>query len=236
MDRLTRHELKTDRFVEEVGQTVHFLEEHRQAVIRYGSIVLAILILVGAGYAWMRVKKAERQSALSAVLEIYNAPVMDPPPADLKAFRTEQEKNDAIVKACNELVQKYAGSNEAAIASYLLGTRAADQGDLAAAERYLKDASEKADREYASLAMLALAQLYERNGRPAEAEKLLRGLVAKPTVLVTKEQAELELARVLMKSKPEEARRIVTPLINRPGPVGRISATLLAQIPSQQGK
>ncbi|MCX7900644.1 MAG: tetratricopeptide repeat protein, partial [Methylocystis sp.] len=113
---------------------------------------------------------------------------------------------------------------------------AADQGDLAAAERYLKDASEKADREYASLAMLALAQLYERNGRPAEAEKLLRGLVAKPTVLVTKEQAELELARVLMKSKPEEARRIVTPLINRPGPVGRVSATLLAQIPSQQGK
>lgn len=235
MDRLTRHELKTDKFVEEVGQTVHFLEEHRQAVIRYGSIVLAVLILAGAGYAWMRAKKAERQGALAAVLETYNAPVMDPPPAEFKAFRTEQEKNDAIVKGCNELIQKYSGSDEAAVAAYLLGAHAADQGDLAAAERYLKEAAENASREYASLAKFSLAQLYALQNKNGEAEKLLRELVQKPTTLVTKEQAELELARVLIKTRPEEARKLVTPLVNRPGAVGRISATLLAQIPSKQG-
>lgn len=235
MDRLTRHELKTDKFVEEVGHTVHFLEEHRQAVIRYGSIVLAILIIAGAAYAWMRARKAERQSALAAVLEIYDAPVMDPPPADIKAFRTEQEKDDAIVKGCNELLQKYAGSDEAAVAAYLLGTRAADQGDLAAAERYLKEAADKAGREYASLAKFSLAQLYALQGKSGEAEKLLRELAQKPTTLVTKEQAELELARVLIRTRPEEARKLVTPLLNRPGAVGRISATLLAQIPSKQG-
>lgn len=235
MDRLTRHELKTDKFVEEVGQTVHFLEEHRQAVIRYGSIVLAVLILAGAGYAWMRAKKAERQGALAAVLETYNAPVMDPPPTEFKAFRTEQEKNDAIVKGCNELIQKYSGSDEAAVAAYLLGAHAADQGDLAAAERYLKEAAENASREYASLAKFSLAQLYALQNKNGEAEKLLRELVQKPTTLVTKEQAELELARVLIKTRPEEARKLVTPLVNRPGAVGRISATLLAQIPSKQG-
>lgn len=235
MDRLTRHELKTDKFVEEVGQTVHFLEEHRQAVIRYGSIALAILILAGAGYAWMRAKKAERQSALAAVLETYNAPVIDPPPAEFKAFRTEQEKNEAIVKGCNELIRKYAGSDEAAIATYLLGANAADQGDLASAERYLKEAADRASREYASLAKLSLAQLYELQGRSGEAEKLLRELAAEPTVLVTKEQAELELARVLIRTRPEEARKLVTPYLNRPGSVGRVSATLLAQIQSRRG-
>lgn len=235
MDRLTRHELKTDKFVEEVGQTVHFLEEHRQAIIRYGSIVLALVILAGAGYAWMRVRKAERQTALAAVLETYNAPVMDPPPAEFKAFRTEQEKDDAIVKGCNEIIQKYAGSDEAAVAAYLLGARAADQGDLAAAERYLKEAAENAGREYASLAKFSLAQLYALQEKTGEAEKLLRELVQKPTTLVTKEQAELELARVLMKTRPEEARKLVTPLLDRPGAVGRISATLLAQIPQKQG-
>ncbi len=181
MDRLTRHELKTDKFVEEVGQTVHFLEEHRQAVIRYGSIVLAVLIVAGAGYAWMRAKKAERQSALAAVLETYNAPVMDPPPAEFKAFRTEQEKNDAIVKGCNELIRKYAGSDEAAVASYLLGAHAADQGDLAAAERYLKEAADDASREYASLAKFSLAQLYTLQNRTGDAERLLRELAQKPT-------------------------------------------------------
>lgn len=235
MDRLTRHELKTDKFVEEVGQTVHFLEQHRHAIIRYGSIVLALVILAAAGYAWMRVKKAERQTALAAVLETYDAPVMDPPPAELKAFRTEQEKNDAIVKGCNEIIQKYPGSDEAAVAAYLLGARAADQGDLAAAERYLKEAAENASREYASLAKLSLAQLYALQQKTGEAEKLLRELVQKPTTLVTKEQAELELARVLMKTRPEEARKLVTPLLNRQGAVGRISAALLAQIPQKQG-
>lgn len=235
MDRLTRHELKTDRFVEEVGQTVHFLEEHRQALIRYGSIALVILILAGAGYAWMRAKKAERQTALAAVLEIYNAPVIDPPPAEFKAFRTEQEKNDAIVKGCNELIRRYPGTDEAAIATYLLGANAADQGDLAAAERYLKEASEKASREYASLARLSLAQLYALQGRTGDAEKLLRGLMDRPTVLVTKEQATLELARLLMKSRPEEARKLVTPLQTRPGAVGRAAGTLLTEMSRKQG-
>ncbi|GIU75225.1 MAG: hypothetical protein KatS3mg004_2312 [Bryobacteraceae bacterium] len=235
MDRLTRHELKTDRFVEEVGQTVHFLEEHRQALIRYGSIALVILILAGAGYAWMRAKKAERQTALATVLEIYNAPVIDPPPAEFKAFRTEQEKNDAIVKGCNELIRKYPGTDEAAIATYLLGANAADQGDLSAAERYLKEASEKASREYASLARLSLAQLYALQGRTGDAEKLLRGLMDRPTVLVTKEQATLELARLLMKSRPEEARKLVTPLQTRPGAVGRAAGTLLTEMSRKQG-
>ncbi len=50
MDRLTRHELKSDKFVEEVGQTVHFLDEHRQQAMRYGGFALAVVVLAGAGY------------------------------------------------------------------------------------------------------------------------------------------------------------------------------------------
>lgn len=235
MDRLTRHELKKDRFVEEVGQTVHFLEEHRQAIIRYGSIALAILILAGAGYAWMRAKKAERQAAVAHVLEIYNAQVIDPPPAETRAFRTQEEKDAAIVKACNELIAKYPGSEEAAVATYLLGAHAADQGDLAAAERFFREASEKAGAEYASLARFSLAQLYRTQGRLGEAEKLLRALADKPTVLVTKEQATLELARVIAKNRPDEARKLVTPLLNRPGSIGRIAAVILAEANARQG-
>ncbi len=235
MDRLTRHELKTDKFVEEVGHTVHFLEEHRQAIIRYGSIALALIIIAAAVYGYTRSKRAERQLALGKVLETYNAPVMDPPPAEIKAFRTEEEKNQAIVKGCNELIQKYAGSDEAALATYLLGANAADQGDLDAAERYLKRAAEDASREYASLAEFALAQLYVSRGKEADAEKLLRSLVEKPTVLVTKEQASLKLAELLKKSRPEEARKLAAPLQNKPGAVGRAAIAILAELGRQQG-
>lgn len=235
MDRLTRHELKTDKFVEEVGHTVHFLEEHRQAIIRYGSIVLALIVIAAAVYGYTRTKRAERQLALGKVLETYNAPVMDPPPAEIKAFRTEEEKNQAIVKGCNELIQKYPGSDEAAMAAYLLGTNAADQGDLDAAERYLRSAAEEGSREYASLAQLALAQLYVSRGKDADAEKLLRALVDKPTVLVTKEQASLELAQLLKKSRPEEARKLAAPLQSKPGAVGRAAIAILAELDRQKG-
>ncbi len=220
MDRLTRHELKTDKFVEEVGHTVHFLEEHRQAILRYGSIALALILIA---------------AAVGKILDIYTAPVMDPPPAEITAFRSEEEKSQAIVKGCNELIQKYAGSDEAALATYLLGANAADQGDLDAAERYLKSAAEEGSREYASLAQFALAQLYISRGKEADAEKILRALIEKPTVLVTKEQASLKLAELLKKSKPEEARKLAAPLQNKPGAVWRASVSLLAELGRQQG-
>lgn len=235
MDRLTRHELKTDKFVEEVGQTVHFLEEHRQAVIRYGSIALVLIVVAVSVFAYTRSKRSERQLALGKVLDTYNASVIEDAPAEMQAFRTEQEKNEAIAKVCNELIQKYPGSDEAAAATMLLGTHAADEGDVDAAERYLKQAAEKGGGSYASLAQMALARLYASQGKDAEAEKILRALADKPTVLVTKEQAVLELARVLVSKNPEEARKLVSPLANKPGAVGRIAVDIMAEISRKQG-
>lgn len=235
MDRLTRHELKTDKFVEEVGQTVHFLETHRQSIIRYGILVLAVIVLAAAGYAYSRTKRLERQEALGKVLEIYNAPVIDPPPADFLAFRTDKEKDDAIVKGCNEIIQKYAGSEEAALATMLLGNHAADQGDLDAAERYLQNAAREASGDFRSLARFALAQLYASQGKDAEAEKILRELAEKPTALVTRDQAQIELARLLLRKNPEEARKLVSPLTTKPGAVGRAASDVMLQLSRKQG-
>ena len=41
MSRITRKELKTDKFALEIGHTVTFFEEHRQEIIRYGGVALA---------------------------------------------------------------------------------------------------------------------------------------------------------------------------------------------------
>ena len=37
MARITRKDLKTDKFALEVGHTVDFFEEHRREVVRYGA-------------------------------------------------------------------------------------------------------------------------------------------------------------------------------------------------------
>ena len=46
----------------------------------------------------------------------------------------------------------------------------------------------------------------------AEAEKLLRSLIDDPTILVSKEQATIALAKVVAKKNPAEARKLLEPL------------------------
>lgn len=231
MDRLTRHELKSDKFVEEVGQTVHFFEEHRPQMLRYGGIALAVLVLAGAGYFYMKTRAAERQAALYEALETYNAPVMSQsPPEGVKSFRTEQERQAAIQKDLGAVVSKYSGSDEAAIAIYLLGVNAADNGRLDEAEKDLKKAIDEAGQDYASLARQSLAEIYASQGKTSEAEALLREIIAHPTVLVSKELASLELAKILAKSKPDEAKKLLEPLRTSTGPVSRAAIQAYAEI------
>lgn len=231
MDRLTRHDLKTDKFVEEVGQTVHFLEAHRSQAIRYGGIALAVLLVAGGGYWYMQNQKALRQQALYNAMETYNARVMpEAPPEGMKAFKSQAEKDAALAKELGEVMAKYSGSDEADVATYLSGVAAADAGRLDEAERHLKAAAGGGCDDYASLAKLSLAQIYTTGGKTAEAEKVLREVIAKPTILVTKEQATLNLARLLAKSKPEEAKKLLEPLRTAPGSASRAAIQAYAEI------
>jgi hypothetical protein len=85
--------------------------------------------------------------------------------------------------------------------------------------------------KYASLAKLQ-AQIYFADGaRPGE--KVLRDLMANPTVFVSSEQATISLARLLAPKKPAEARKLIDPLRTRPGSVGQVALSLLSELPPQ---
>ena len=64
-------------------------------------------------------------------------------------------------------------------------------------------AAQTGSREYASAAKLALAQVHQAMGKNADAEKVLRELIASPSVLVSREQALFTLARVLAVTNPD---------------------------------
>jgi predicted negative regulator of RcsB-dependent stress response len=65
---------------------------------------------------------------------------------------------------------------------------------------------------YNSVAKSSIAQIYASQGKTDEAEKLLRQLVDKPTMFVSKEQATLDLARLIGQKNPAEARKLLEPL------------------------
>lgn len=236
MDRLTRHDLKTDRFVEEVAHTVSFVEQHKTTITRIAVLAL-VLIVAGVGiYYFLDSRRATRQSDLAKAMKTYNAMVTPGATGDARTltFPTQEARQEAIKKEFSTLVSKYSGTEEGAIASYLLGANAADQGDLDAAVKHLQTALKDGGSDYAGLAKLALADVYNAQGKPADAEKLLREVIASPSALASKEQATINLARLLARTKPEEAKKLLEPLRTETGAASRAAISLLSEISQPQ--
>jgi predicted negative regulator of RcsB-dependent stress response len=231
--RITRKELKTDKFAMEVGQTVDFVSEHRRQLVTYGSIALAVVAIAAAGYFYLRHQQTARQQSLAEAIQVQESPVGPPNPGALMSFTTEDAKRDAAIKAFSAISSKYPGSSEGTIAKYYLGAIAADQGKMADAEKLFKEAADARDKDYASLARLSLAQVYFGEKRTADAEKILRDLMNHPTIFVSKEQATVALAKGIAATKPAEARKLLEPLRTQPGAISQVAINAAAEISGQ---
>jgi len=231
--RITRKELKTDKFALEVGQTVSFFEEHQKDITRYGGIAAGVLVLILAYGVYSRHQQAARQETLAQAISVQEAPVGGPPAAGVQTFPTQQAKDAATTKAFSDLVSKFPGSAEAEIEAYYLGAIKADEGDMTGAEKQLQEAVQKGDAKYASLAKMSLAQLYFGTGKDAQGEAILRDLMAHPTLFVSKDQAAITLARFLMVKRPADARKLLDPIKLQVGPVGELALRLSGEIPAQ---
>lgn len=235
MDKLTRKNLKTDKFAAEVGHSLEYVAEHRKQATRYGIAAVAVIALLAVGYYFMQSRKETRQADLSRALNIKEG-VVGPAaqPGDPRpSFPSKEDKDKAVLKAFQEVATRHAGSNEGAAASYQLGSIAADAGNLDEAIKHFQAAVSSGDAATASVAKWSLAQVYHAQNKLPDAEKLLRDLIASPTILISKEQATMSLIRVLAQNKPDEARKLLEPLQKATNPtVARTAMQLVAELPS----
>jgi predicted negative regulator of RcsB-dependent stress response len=233
VDRLTRKNLKTDKFAEEVEHTVEFVGSHRRQVIMYAGIGLAVVLAAVGIYYYMDYQHGVRQAALRDALTIAAAPVGPARTPDAKSYSTKADKDKALDKAFTEIAAKYNGSEEGSYAEYMLGNLAMDQGRTADAEKRYRSVIDNGSANYASVAKLSLATIYSSQGKTKEAEQLLRSLIEKPTTLVSKEAASIELARILAEKNPDEARKLLTPItaMTDRGSVYRTALTAVGQLP-----
>ena len=232
MARITRKELKSDKFAQEVGLTVTFFEDHKEEIVRYGTIAAVVGLLVAGYVLYQRHEHGVRDEALTKAIQVQEAPVGTSASGGL-SFPTQEAKDREALRAFTDLRNKYAGSKEAGIAEYYLGAIQADQGKLAEAEKSFQEVARKGDLNYVSLARLSLAQIYFADGRSDLGEKTLRELMAKPTMFVSQGQAAITLARYLALKKPAEARKLLDPLRNLPGAVGQAALQAYGEIPPQ---
>ena len=233
MARISRKELKTDTFALEVGQTVTFFEEHRQDLVRYGGIALAVVVLIVGYVFYSSHQHTKREAALYHAIQVEEAPIGPPVPGQNMNFPTQEAKDQVALKEFGDVASAYSGSAEGEIAQYYLGTIFADQGKLAEAEKAFKEVADKGDAKYASLAKLSLAQIYFADGRDNQGTALLQDLMAHPTMFVSKEQAALTLARFLLHKNPSEARKLLDPLRAQQGAVGQTALAMYSELPPQ---
>ncbi len=231
MDRLTRKDLKTDKLVVEAEHVLQSVASHPEQIKRWGAVVLAVLVIGGGIYFYRNHQATAREEALAEALRIDGAIVSNNPVPPNMTFKTEAEKQTAWNKAFTDLMTKYSGSREGAIGGIYLASQAADKGDLDTAAKLFKQVADEAPSDYASVATLSLAQVYAAQNKQADAEKLLRGLIQNPTPLVSKEQATIELAGVLTKSNPAEARKLLEPLRIGRSSVSRAAVGMLGNLP-----
>jgi hypothetical protein len=233
---LTRHELKEqlqhDHFRDAVSDAVVYAQGHRQLLIRWAIVAIAILVLAGGAFWYSSYRSGLRQQDLQAAFVVLETPVGSDNPG-AKSFPTEQAKREASMKALASVVAKDGGTREGLTAQYYLGTLKAQAGDAKGAEADLKSVANSSDR-CAALAKIALAQLYSGQSRIPEAQSVLRELVNKPTDLVSKAQAQILLAHLDETANPQEAKRIVQSL-KTPNQDPAVTHAL-DQISSQQAK
>ena len=231
--RLTRKEMKTDKFAMEVGQTVDYVAHHRRQLLIYGSIAVAVAAIGFGVYWYLGHQQTVRAQALAYAILIQESPVGPASPTAPMAFATDDAKRAAATKQFSEVAGKYPGTNEGAVAKYYLGAIAADQGKMADAEKFFKEAADAGDRNYSSLARFSLSDVYFGEKKNAEAEKILRDMMDHPTALISKEQATIALARGIARTKPAEARKLLEPLGTQAGPVSQAAINAVSEIPGQ---
>jgi lipopolysaccharide biosynthesis regulator YciM len=135
------------------------------------------------------------------------------------------------VATANEYGMTPAGKN----AKYFAGLTYMEAGENASAESTLKEVAGGWDKDLASLANLALAQLYRQTGRSQQAIAIYNELTAKPTAAVPAGTAQLQLADLYSsQGQADAAKKIYAQLKDKDakGAAGTIAAQKLNPAPA----
>lgn len=230
---MTRHELKEqlqhDRFTDAVSGALVYARSHRENLVRWIIAAGIILIVAGGAFWFMAYRNSVRQQDLENAFVVLDAPVGAPSQLG-KTFATQDAKNKASMKALQDVMAKDGGTRQGLIAQYYLGTLKASTQDIKGAQADLENVANSSS-ECASLAKIALAQIYASENRMADAQKLLRDIIDKPADLVSKAQAQILLAHLEEATNPQESKKLLSAASANPDPaVQRAAQEISSQL------
>jgi tetratricopeptide (TPR) repeat protein len=212
----TRHQLKQDRFskvtFEAAEKTVHWSVEHQSKLIVAAIAVVVIAAIAFGGWYYVNSQDEKASAELSTAVRTFETPVRPagvPPQPGTESFASPQERATAARKQFQAIVDKYPRTHTADMARYFVGLASAQLRDNTAAERSLQEAAGSSNADLAALGKFALASVYRADNKDTQAVDLYKQLIDKPTLVVSKATAQLELAGFYeSRQKPDEAKKI----------------------------
>ena len=145
----------------------------------------------------------------------------------MKTFATETDRIDQVTRALDAITLDYTGTEAASGAMYYSGLLDRDEGNSAEARAHFEQAIRGQGSEYPALARMALGGLLFDQGEAEAAREQFQAVVDAPTVMVSKDQASIELARTLVASDPGKAREILDRIRSGSSPASAMAAALL---------
>ncbi|HKM86316.1 MAG TPA: tetratricopeptide repeat protein [Terriglobales bacterium] len=212
----TRHQLKQDRFrqstLDAAENAAHWTVEHQSKLIA-GVIAVVVIAAIGfGGWYYVNTQDEKASAELSTAVRTFETPVRPagvPAQPGFDSFASPQERATAARKQFQAIVDKYPHTHTADMARYFAGLTAAQLRDNTAAERSLQEAAGSSNADLAALGKFALASVYRAENKNTQAVDLYKQLIDKPTLVVSKVTAQVELAEFYeSQQKPDEAKRI----------------------------
>jgi tetratricopeptide (TPR) repeat protein len=245
VDQQTKAALKQqDQFITTTSHGLEWARENRKSVIVTTSLMLGVIVLlVVIGMVWNSRSNAA-SAAFGDAIQTYQAPLVTPgQPSDpgVKTFNTSSERAKAANAQFVAVADKYGSTKEGKNALYFAGLSYKDQGQYGSAETALKKVADSwGNADLASLAKLALADLYHQTSRDAQAIEIYNDLTAKPTDTVPAGLAQMQLADLYAaEGKVDQAHKIYAQLSDKdkdakgnPGPAGRLAGQKLNPAPA----
>jgi len=243
VDQLTKEKLKHDQFVDTTRHGLEWASENRKSVITTVSLLLGAIIVAVALIAFASHRSNVAAVAFGSAMQTYQAPLAiagQPADSGVKTYTTAKERAQAANAQFLDVADHYGMTKEGKNARYFAGLTYIEAGQTSSAEATLKKVADGWDKQLASLAKEALADLYHQTGRDAQAIELYTQLTDHPTDAVPAGLAQIELAELYTaQGKTDLAHKIYAQLSDKdknakgtPGPAGALAKQKLNPAPA----
>ena len=230
MAKISRKELKHDRFAEEVGQSVVFLSSHRRQMLLGGGG--AVLLIMGA-LVWSGYRATNRQEAHTALqkgIEMYHGKVDTEQQLAAVTFPTTIARFRDTREQFEKVIFDHPDGEQAVAAGYYLALLDLEQEKPHDAKTRLEELSNRGNGEYVALVRLTAADLYAREAQQEQAAWHYKRLIDNPTKLVSKARSQLAYAKFLSDTDPKAAKTLLEEVRGDAGPASAAAAALLQKL------